>query len=310
VSGSSYIVVFSVGTHAVLLQKVTMTRRITKGRCLRAPAVLATLLAAAIPAPARGQGAALIPMEVLPDEPGSGTAWSFAPGETSTYSVAFGRFKLGEARLTVQDIETIDGREVVRTSLQVEGGPPFYRIENDFSSWIDTGRFRSIRFERRIREGPRRLRDRYELDPVAGVFTAESWSEELESYEPSRFENGGPMPEDAIDEIAFLFLVRTLILDSGDESRMERYFKPQSNLISVRVLGREEIRVPAGRFKTIVVEPIIPELEVFREDRKPRVWISDDERRIIVKVQTNATIGAVALNLTDYDAGEGLTVVP
>jgi hypothetical protein len=232
------------------------------------------------------------------------SAWYFAPGETATYSVAFGRFKLGEARLMVQDMETIDGREVVRTSLQVEGGPPFFRIENDFSSWIDTKRFRSIRFERRVREGPRRSRDRYELDPVAGVFTAESWSKELESYEPSTFEDGGPMPEDAIDEIAFLFLVRTLLLEPGDESRMERYFKPRSNPIVVRVLGREEIRVPAGRFQTLVVEPIIPELEVFREDRKPRVWISDDERRIIVKVQTSAAIGAVALNLTDYDAGD------
>jgi hypothetical protein len=242
-------------------------------------------------------------MEIPADKPGSETAWVFAPGETATYSVAFGRFKLGEALLTVQDSETIDGREVVRISLQVEGGPPFYRIENELSSWIDTERFRSIRFERRIREGPRRTRDRYELDPVAGVFTAESWSEDLEAYEPSTFEDGGPMPEDAIDEIALLFLVRTLMLETGDESRMERYFKPQSNPIVVRVLGREEIRVPAGRFQTIVVEPIIPELEVFREDRKPRVWISDDERRIIVKVQTSATVGAVALNLTDYVAG-------
>jgi hypothetical protein len=287
--------------HAVLLQKATMTRHITKGRCLCASAALAALLAASIPVPALGQG--LAPMEMPADEPGSETAWSFAPGETATYSVAFGRFKLGEARLTVQDIQTIDGREVVRTSLQVEGGPPFYRIENDFSSWIDTEHFRSIRFERRIREGSRRTRDRYELDPVAGVYTAESWSEELESYEPSTFEDGGPMPEDAIDEIAFLFLVRTLLLEPGDESRMERYFKPQSNPIVVRVLRREEIRVPAGRYQTIVVEPIIPELEVFGQDRKPRVWISDDERRIIVKVQTSAAIGAVALNLTDYEEG-------
>ena len=112
------------------------------------------------------------------------------------------------------------------------------------------------------------------------------------------------MPEDAIDEIAFLFLVRTLLLEPGDEEvGMERYFKPHSNPIVVRVVGREEIRVPAGRFQTIVVEPIIPELEVFGKDRKPRVWISDDERRIIVKVQTSARVGPVALNLTDYEEG-------
>ena len=267
------------------------------GRCNRALIVLGPFLTLTSPPALPGQGSAPS-LELSP-----GSAWHFARGETATYSVAFGRFKLGEALLSVQDMEMMDGREVVKTSLQVEGGPPFFRIESDFSSWIDTGRFRSIRFERRVREGPKRYRDRYSLDPIAGEFTAERWSEELESFEPSTFEDGGPMPEDAIDEIAFLYLVRMLILEPGDESRMERYFKPRSNPIVVRVLGREEIRVPAGRFQTLVVEPIIPELGVFQEDRKARVWVSDDERRIIVKVQTWAAIGPVALNLTDYDAG-------
>ena len=278
-----------------------MTRRITNERRLFAALTITSLLAAAGPTPAQGQGSAL--EEEMPDESTAASGWSFAAGEAATYSVAIGRFRIGEARLAIEGLETSGDSEVVQTTLTVEGGPPFFRVEMYLSSWAETGSMRSVRFERKMREGPKRYRDRYVLDQESGTYTAERWSEDREAFEPSAAEPSGPMPADAIDEIAILYLVRTLPLEPGDEYVLERYFKPQSNPVVVRVLKREEIRVPAGRFQTIVVEPIIPELGAFQAKKKPRVWITDDERRIIVKLQTSAPVGPVALNLTDYEEG-------
>ena len=278
-----------------------MTRRITNERRLFTALTITSLLAAAGPTTAQGQGSA--PEEEMPDESTAASGWSFAAGEAATYSVAIGRFRIGEARLAIEGLETSGDSEVVQTTLSVEGGPPFFRLEMYLSSWAETGTMRSVRFERKIREGPKRYRDRYVLDQESGTYTAERWSEDLEAFEPSTVEPSGPMPADAIDEIAILYLVRTLPLEPGDEYLLERYFKPQSNPVVVRVLKREEIRVPAGRFQTIVVEPIIPELGAFQAKKKPRVWITDDERRIIVKLQTSAPVGPVALNLTDYEEG-------
>ena len=278
-----------------------MTRRITNERRLFAALTITSLLAAAGPTTAQGQGSA--PEEEMPDESTAPSGWSFAAGEVATYSVAIGRFRIGEARLAIEGLETSGDSEVVQTTLSVEGGPPFFRLEMYLSSWAETGTMRSVRFERKIREGPKRYRDRYVLDQESGTYTAERWSEDLEAFEPSTAEPSGSMPADAIDEIAILYLVRTLPLEPGDEYLLERYFKPQSNPVVVRVLKREEIRVPAGRFQTIVVEPIIPELGAFQAKKKPRVWITDDERRIIVKLQTSAPVGPVALNLTDYEEG-------
>ena len=278
-----------------------MTRRITNERRLFAALTITSLLAAAGPTTAQGQGSA--PEEEMPDESTARSGWSFAAGEVATYSVAIGRFRIGEARLAIEGLETSGDSEVVQTTLSVEGGPPFFRLEMYLSSWAETGTMRSVRFERKIREGPKRYRDRYVLDQESGTYTAERWSEDLEAFEPSTAEPSGSMPADAIDEIAILYLVRTLPLEPGDEYLLERYFKPQSNPVVVRVLKREEIRVPAGRFQTIVVEPIIPELGAFQAKKKPRVWITDDERRIIVKLQTSAPVGPVALNLTNYEEG-------
>ena len=276
--------------------------RFTKGRRLRASVALAALLALSIPSQAFGQGSA--PEEEMVVVPAEPATLRFAAGETATYSVAIGRFRIGEARLAVVGLEKLGGLDVAKTSLTVEGGPPFFRVEVDVSSWAEPVSMRSHRFERIIREGPKRYRDRYVLDQQNESYTAERWSEDLESFEPSTAETSGPMPADAIDELAVLYLVRTLPLEVGDEYRIERYFKQGSNPIVVRVLKRDEIRVPAGRFQTIVVEPIIPEIGAFQAKKKPRVWITDDERRIIVKLQTSALVGPVALNLTDYVEGD------
>ncbi len=260
--------------------------------------IVGGLLQLAGAVPVSGQETAL---EETSGAPAPG--WRFTPGESFTYSVAIGRFKLGEAWLRVDGIEAIDGRSLAQVTLVVEGGPPFFRIRNRLSSWIEAGSMRSHRFERSIREGPKRYSDRYLLNQESGSYTAERWSEDLESFQPSAAEEGGPMPTGAIDEIALLYLVRTLSLEPGDEHQMDRYFKPRSNPVVVRVLEREEIRVPAGHFQTIVVEPIIPEVGVFQANKKPRVWITDDEQRLIVRVQTSSPVGPVALNLTAYEVG-------
>ncbi|MCL7960582.1 MAG: DUF3108 domain-containing protein [marine benthic group bacterium] len=278
-----------------------MTRRITDLRRLFAALTMTGLLAATGPGAALGQGAASL--EEITDEMSSESTWGFAAGEAATYSVAIGRFRIGEARLAIEGLEPSGDKDVVQTTLTVDGGPPFFRVEMYLSSWAETGSMRSVRFERTMREGPKRYRDRYVLDHESGTYTAERWSEDLEAFEPSTFEPSGAMPADAIDEIAVLYFVRTLPLQTGDEYVLERYFKPHSNPVVVRVLKREEIRVPAGRFQTIVVEPIIPELGAFQAKKEPRVWITDDERRIIVKLQTSVPVGPVALNLTDYEEG-------
>ncbi len=281
-----------------------MIRWATRGRCRCVAIALGAFLAVPSPVPVLGQGSP--PADDMVPE----SAWTFTLGETLTYSVAIGRFKLGEARLSVHGLEIIAGHEVVRTTLSMKGGPPFYRIENYWSSWIEPGSMRSHRFEKSIREGPNRYSDRYFLDQETGTYTAEHWSEDLESFQPSLAEEGSPMPENAIDEIAFLYVVRTLPLEPGDEYRLYNYFKADANPIVVRVLGRERIRVPAGHFETVVVEPIISDLGIFQAKKKPRVWITDDERRLIVKLQTSAAVGPVALNLTDYEEGGAPTDEP
>lgn len=67
--------------------------------------------------------------------------------------------------------------------------------------------------------------------------------------------------------------------------------------IEIKVLKKERIKVPAGEFDTIVIEPLVKPVGVFEGKRGAYIWLSDDERRIPVKAQTRVKIGSVTAEL-------------
>jgi hypothetical protein len=75
---------------------------------------------------------------------------------------------------------------------------------------------------------------------------------------------------------------------------------------SARVLRREKIQV-AGRFyDTFLVVPDLKNIRgIFEKSKKSqvRVWVTADERRIPVKVQSAVTVGHFVGELVSYEAG-------
>lgn len=235
--------------------------------------------------------------------------WAFGVGERAVYdvSVALGSVRaprpLGEARLAVEARDTVDGTPVYRASLEVEGGIPLvYRMDDRQVSWIATDPIRSLRYEERLREGSYR-RDRvYRLDQEAGTYTRYDLVDG--EWSPVEDRTDVPMPGDALDEVSFLYLVRSLPLEPGESWTLERYFEEDGNPVELEVLGRETVRVPAGRFETVVVRPSIRAGGLFGEEGRARVYLSDDDRRIVVKIESRMKAGRANFVLTDYRPGE------
>lgn len=61
----------------------------------------------------------------------------------------------------------------------------------------------------------------------------------------------------------------------------------------VQVLKREEISTPLGRFKTIVVKPLLKAEGFFARTGEVMVWLTDDSLRIPVKMTTKLKLGRI-----------------
>ena len=251
--------------------------------------------------PASIEGAA--PTHTIQVNPDTLNPWSFPVGERMEYSVTWEGIRLGAGSLSVEAIDTVQDRPVYRVALEMAGGPPFYRVEDRIVSWIQPVPFASLQFAQKQKEGNYRRDRKIVLDAESLTYTRYDLKDG--EYVPNQEEADVPIPSGALDEISYLYLARLLPLEVGQRYEFERYFKEDGNPATVEVLRREEIRVPAGRFKTIVLRPEIATDGMFGEGGKAEVYVTDDERRIPVRLKTSLSVGSGNMYLTGYDPGEG-----
>lgn len=219
--------------------------------------------------------------------------WPFPDTERFEYAVQLGRIQLGRGEITSRPDTSVASADAHRVSLTVDVGAAFAEIHDRHVAWIGTDPLRTLRLEKRYRELGEEKGGRWTLDHEAGVSVSRAPGDESRS----------PMPEAALDGLGLLYLLRSLPLEPGGTLRLDRHFQPENNPVVFRVLGHEKIRVPAGRFRTVVVEPVIPALDVFGENRDARIWLSDDERRLVVRVESTTRVGPLQMHLRKYAAG-------
>jgi hypothetical protein len=223
-------------------------------------------------------------------EPARQVPVPFSIGERLEYDVKFGVLKVGNGRMEVLGIETVRGREAWHTAFTVKGGTFFYKVNDRLESWIDIETFASLRHVQDLQEGKRDRERRFEIYPDRLVYT-ENDSEER------------PTARDPLDDGSFLYFIRTVPLSVGQTYDFPRYFRPDRNPVRVRVLRKESVKVPAGRFDAIVIQPIIKSKGIFSENGQAEIWLSDDERRIMLQMKSNLSFGTLNLYLKSYTAG-------
>jgi hypothetical protein len=208
-------------------------------------------------------------------------------GERLEYDVRFGSLRVGNGTMEVAGIAEVRGRETWHTVFTVKGGTFFYRVNDRYESWIDTRTGNSLRFRQDQHEGNRDVERDFEIFPDRAMFSENKEPEEVSVHNP-------------LDDGSFLYFLRTIPLTVGETYSFDRYFRPDRNPVTIRVLRRERIRVPAGEFNAIVVQPVIKSKGIFSENGHAEVWLSDDDDHIMLQMKSGLKIGSLNLYLKSY----------
>ena len=214
----------------------------------------------------------------------------FGVGEKSTFEVRFGGLRVGSGSLSVVARETLRGREAWHTTFNVQGGVPFYRVDDVYESWIDAVTLNSLAFKRQIEEGTRERAQHYEIMPDKGTYIERTRQKTTVKK----------TVDDPLDEGAFLYFIRTIPLEVGTTYDFHRYFIPDRNPVRIRVLRKERVTVPAGTYDAIVIQPVIKTRGIFSEKGQAEVWLTDDSSRILLQVKSKLSFGSLNLYLKSY----------
>ncbi|MBI4521827.1 MAG: DUF3108 domain-containing protein [Gemmatimonadetes bacterium] len=220
----------------------------------------------------------------------------FGPGELLLYRVKLGAVTAGNGSMAVLGLDTVRGRQTYRVRLNVDGRVLFFSVHDTLQSWIDTQALHSLRFQQDQKEV------RYERHRSIDFFP------ETMRWVMNDGQEEGPLANSApLDDVSFVYYVRTLPLEPGQKYTLDRYYRQSGNPVVIEVLKRDEVKVPAGTFQTIVVRPTIQTRGLFSRGGKAEIYFTDDERRLVVKLKSSVPlIGELTLELQSYQPGTPL----
>jgi hypothetical protein len=238
------------------------------------------------------------------------TNTAFREGETLSFTVKWGVIKGGNAKLAVGGIEMEQGRpayHIVSEARSVGIVDAFYKTRDLNETWLDVASLVTLKYEKHIREGRYRVEASVEMDQINHRFKENF--ERLDKGTTAYVE--GNMPPHTMDVLGSLYYVRTLPVEVGNSYVVDVYDGRKIWPLVVHVKKREKIKVPAGKFDTFRLEPVLREPGIFmRKGKKLEVWVTADERRMPVLMRSEVTIGHVSAELTEFHIPPVLAPAP
>lgn len=111
------------------------------------------------------------------------------------------------------------------------------------------------------------------------------------------------VPPDATDFISLVYRLRTLPLEPGARYAFRVLAGRDLNSVVAEVLGRERVETKAGTFDAVKIRVPTGFTGKFSEKNPTYVWVSDDARRVVVRITADFAIGNATANLVAYAPG-------
>jgi hypothetical protein len=227
---------------------------------------------------------------------------SFAPGEKLTYSISWSNIvQAGVAVLEVREEKTPAGRpaySLISRTHSVGLVDMAYPVNDTVVSVIDAEDLCSVAFTLRESHGKKkRVRDM--------LFDHEDGTVQVTINGAGRTY---PVPERAQDALSSLYYLRTRRdFTAGQSILVDVHDSGKTWSVEIQALGRERITTPAGEFDTIKIKTYPRYEGVFMNKGEIYIWLTDDERRVPVQMQSIISIGSIIATLTELLEGKGGT---
>jgi hypothetical protein len=216
---------------------------------------------------------------------------AFAPGEVLGFRLHYGFITAGTAILEVNSTtDEVTKRKCYKVTGSARSAKSFdwiFRVRDSYESIIDVNTMLPYQFNRKIEEGKYRKEEHVRFDHVKGIATNEG--EEFK------------IPENVQDIISFFYYVRTLQFDNaviGQIFPIMGFLDNKIVPLNVKFLGRETFKSELGKINCIVLEPQLKEGKVVKNGENMRVWLSDDQNKIPVRVQASILAGSLNMDIT------------
>jgi hypothetical protein len=214
---------------------------------------------------------------------------AFAAGERLVFEIAYGMIKAGTSTMGIPDTVHMHGRPCYHIVTTAESNSFFsniFKVRDRVESVMDMEGLFSWRFEKHLREGKFKS-DRYEVyDPFLHKACAKNDTFDVPPY--------------VQDILSSFYFSRTFPLEIGRSYDIDNFADGRVYPLRIVVHKKERVKVPAGTFDCIVVEPVLRSEGIFKQTGKLTIWVTDDARRMPVLMKSKIFIGSIDARLKHF----------
>ncbi len=223
---------------------------------------------------------------------------AFQDGEWLKFRVYYGIFNASYATLEVNDAN-FNNKEVLHV---VGKGKStgllhlFFKVDDNYETYIDKNNGLPYRFIRQIDEGGHtkdlQIDFNQELN-MAYVFNRK------------HNENKTFTTQDNVhDMLSSFYHIRNSLngtkLVAGQEFNMNMFFDNENHNFKLKFLGREVLNTKFGKIATLKFRPYVMAGRVFKAEEALTLWITDDKNKMPIKIKAELAVGALNADLEEF----------
>jgi len=213
--------------------------------------------------------------------------YPFQNGEQLEYKIHYGPIDAGKASLKVVKEEgnywfIAEGKSTGFFNL-------FFKVRDSYESIIDANSLCPIHFNRSVREGSYKKKENVFFNQLS--HQAESTRDTIS------------LPENHQDILSVFYYLRSQNLDKfqpGDTIAIQVYLDDEFMSSNLSYVGRDTLKTKFGRISSTLWAPQLELGRVFDEKYGMKIWVSDDENKIPLRVETKILVGSIKMDLTAY----------
>ena len=220
---------------------------------------------------------------------------SFSINENISYVVfynALGIFvNAGSARFTTSltKVSNKTAYHLVGTGTTNSKYDWIFKVRDRYESYIDTATLKPYKFVRSIEEGGFKKYENITFNQNTNTAIT----------------NDGvfKVPNCVQDVLSSIYYARNIDFKKykiGDKIPFSMFIDNEVFNMYIRYLGTETIKTRYGKFNTYKFKPLLVKGTIFEGGEKMTVWVTQDQNKVPVRIESPITIGSVKVDLMGY----------
>lgn len=227
---------------------------------------------------------------------------TFIKGEKIDYRLHYGLITGAYPTLSAYDKDyTIGGVPCHR--LEVYGKSvgminKLFKVKDIWRSYVDTTSMLPVYAFRQINEGNYKLQEDLYLNRNAKgqVKVIKDKGKEKEE----KFYNAQEGIHDIVSGFYYFRNIDYTSKTVGSTVAVKVFFEDELYDLKVKYLGKEELKTTLGTIESYKLAPIVPDNDLFDGQESIVFWLSADQNKIPLKIKANMFVGAVELDINQY----------